>query len=306
MAFIGTLTFLPRPGCAILIAGKATNSAKCLEIDLLTTKSDQDNLILHLCMNLEKQTLTMNTKTAGIWCVGHQIKLSHISAGATFQLQIVLSVDEFLISVLDGSQYRYPYRTSIDAIGWIRVSGNIEYVTHLVEARTSVSTLNQLNEGQNGTFTNNVIRNFINGDVIVIRGLVYGDDSGTFSLLLTNKSLGQTIFKLTPRFEDHRVTYAGDVERCELEKQHSKGFPFDLNKPFKLAIGLSGEHLLIGVDGEVFLKFKFRQAEQINGFSIVPSNELQTRINSVDHFNIGDDQWESFDSYSNPDCTCTG
>lgn len=101
--------------------------------------------------------------------------------------------------------------------------------------------------------------------------------------------------------------YIFNIFRSHLDRKHSKGFPFVLNKTFKLAIGFRGSQLLIGVDGELYLKFKFRKQEEItfNGFSITTSSKLKIRISNVDHFNFGNQQWDSFDTYSNPECTCT-
>lgn len=69
-------------------------------------------------------------------------------------------------------------------------------------------------------------------------------------------------------------------------------------------------HLVIAVDGELYLKFKFRKQEQLNnlsGFSITISkaNKLRLRMISVDHFNIGNVECDTIETYSNPDCSCT-
>lgn len=216
MAFIGTLACLAKSGHAVTVAGKTTNDAKHLEIDFLHTKSDQDNLILHLCMRLDKQTLTINTKIDGVWSIGHQIKLTHISAGDAFKVQILLMMDEFFISFENGVRCTYPYRTNIDQIRLVRVSADVEYITQFdqTEAFGSVSLIhsNALLTERNWIFTNNIPRNFIAGDVIVMKGVAYGDETGDFSIFLCGRDSGQTIFKLNARFEDKRVIYAGDID----------------------------------------------------------------------------------------------
>lgn len=214
MTFIGTLASFPKPGHTIAIAGKTTNNAKHLEIDFLSADSDQNNLILHLCLHLDKQTLTINTKTNGCWFVGHQIKLNHINAGDNFKVTILLMLDEFFISFENGLRCTYPYRSSIDQIGKIRVSADVEYITQLLESRAVSSSLNQqidsTNEG-NSNFVNSIARNFITGDVIVIKGMAYGDDKMSFSISLFEQSSGETVFELSPKVEHKTVVYKGDV-----------------------------------------------------------------------------------------------
>lgn len=89
----------------------------------------------------------------------------------------------------------------------------------------------------------------------------------------------------------------------EREERHG-GFPFFIDKQFRLAIGFTETEFKFAVNGAVFASFKYRsvnQLEILNGLKITTENGLHVEVTRVDHWNSGSVDCETFDQVSHPD-----
>lgn len=145
------------------------------------------------------------------------------------------------------------------------------------------------------------------GHVMVITAVPYGNPNGNFIIKFNDRHhVLKESLHFNPRFNIKVVVRNTRLMDGEyVPKEERKGdFPFVIDQQFKLAIGFTETAFKFAVNGKFFAQFNYREQNvlpNLNGLKLVCGNGMEIEISSVDHLNMGVDDCEGFESYSDPD-----
>ncbi|XP_052361877.1 galectin-1-like [Oncorhynchus keta] len=107
--------------------GRILPEAKGFQIDL---GCDEDHLALHFNPRFEDDTdgavLVCNSKIDGCW--GHEEREKHsgLQRGSTFKIVLKLTGDLFEVEMPNGHEIKFPNRSVLDVITYVRVRGDLK------------------------------------------------------------------------------------------------------------------------------------------------------------------------------------
>nr|XP_046193898.1 galectin-1-like [Oncorhynchus gorbuscha] len=116
-----------RAGDQLKVEGRILPEAKGFQIDL---GCDEDHLALHFNPRFEDDTdgavLVCNSKIDGCW--GHEEREKHsgLQRGSTFKIVLKLTGDLFEVEMPNGHEIKFPNRSVLDVITYVRVRGDLK------------------------------------------------------------------------------------------------------------------------------------------------------------------------------------
>lgn len=96
-----------------------------------------------------------------------------------------------------------------------------------------------------------------------------------------------------------------NIFRWRKDEEKTTSFPFALDQLFKLAIAVTDNCFVIAVNGDVLFSYSYRVnnsfLSNLSGIKVVTLNGMQLEVQGIDHLNMGTNDCEGFETYSDPD-----
>lgn len=226
-------------------------------------KEDFEDIQFYIAVDFKRNVIARNSYTKGQgWAeqeIEHNIAPGNITnpnpikRGVIFKIEIFIGAEMFHVSIDNKPFCIFKHRKPIKDIQRINVYGDIDRIYQI-----SHMTPKQLSKAANDKTLINIIPSAKCGSVLSFSAMPQGAENGTFEINLTDDATRRVLFQLKANFKEKKmyaVSQNKEMMWSNAAILNPEEFPFNLNKMFKLAIGLTSHDFVVSTDGNFSMKF---------------------------------------------------
>lgn len=312
--YIGRL-FPVKIGQLITVAGRVSNSAEKIDIELSRVNSNEDDLgdiqfLLSARFFDEDNSIVRNSHVKGVgW--GDEERSENIFPfntsqnplikGGNFKISIFVDSEAFFVSIDEKPYCTFAHRHEITNIQKIKIAGDVDEVFQVNQQSAQPDPWPIVNTN---VFETHAPSQFNPGNVIVITGVPRGNPQGNFYVKFYDGVNKQKTHLTLMAFFDCNQFAANSHrdEGCMGDAVIAESFPFAIQEVFKLAIAITETEFLIAVNGTKILSMEFRDEIRrllgsMTGIEVISNNGMSIGIQGVDYMFIRP-ECEGFERYT--------
>ncbi|KAL7020331.1 hypothetical protein ACKWTF_011480 [Chironomus riparius] len=291
--FVEILSDFVKAGQSFEISGSTLTEAEKFSISFSNGTASDAETVLNIDVDFGSNKVIINKE------LENDVSLER---GSKFEFQILVDNDNFDINLNGSNLCEYKWQTSPDKIRAVIIHGDVASlfkVNHLSEEYPKIAESEEIL-----AFESFIPIKYQPGHVISISGQCNEEFYLSF---LENNTIRQMIH-FNVRFGEEAVVIntEDDVDCWTDSEDRSESFPFELEKPFKIAFAFTSEQLKIAVNGSKLMDFSLERIllnedqsiwDVLSGFRIVNREEdTVTTITNVEHIQM-ESECDAFEQY---------
>ncbi|XP_070505951.1 32 kDa beta-galactoside-binding lectin-like [Chironomus tepperi] len=291
--FVEILSDFVKIGQSFEICGTTLPEAEKFSISFTNGTASDAEKVLNIDVDFSNNKVIINKE------LENDVSLE---SGSKFEFQILVDNDNFDINLNGSNLCEYKWQTAPDMIRAVIINGDV----------ASLTKMNHLSEDYPKIAENEDILGFESftpikyqpGHVISISGHCTEE----FYLTFLENNTNRQMIHFDVRFEENTVVMntEDDVDCWTETEDRSEAFPFEVEKPFKIAFAFTSDLLKIAVNGTKLMDFSLERIllnedqclwDVLSGFRIVNrEEETVTAITNVEHIQM-DSACDDFEQY---------
>nr|AAT11557.1 midgut specific galectin [Phlebotomus papatasi] len=292
-SFSGQLACPVEFGHAFFVCGKSTGTADRVVFNLATGKNLGD-IPLHISARFRANVVVRNNRVGQCYGAeetspGYNNVKNPLVAGQEFKIYVLVGVDRFHISLNDVPFTEFMFRAPYRSIAVLQVLQDVEYIRQVDHRKVYPSPYPAVQVRSPWySFSNDLPTIYNFGHVVVVTGIALGNPKGHFVIRFLEGHSEKQGLHFNVRFYSREVarnhTVNSKMEFNYNDEDKYGGFPFELNRPFKIAFGFGERGFRIAVNGSYFCEYGYRgRWNNFTGIKCSEHDGLTLSITEVDH-----------------------
>lgn len=195
----------PELGHIFVVGFRTIKNSRKVQINFENIDELKPLTPLALTIDFKNKQIVMNSSSLKTWNDA-DVKEAESLEDGIIKVYIFTTDDRFHIAINETMKFQYKFRSQLEHVKTIKVSGDIEKVFQMDHRRAYPNAWPPIQfDIPNIAFSGDVPHHFQPGSLIVIKAKIFGSKDGSFFIRFNDRATPKQLLHFNPRFSERVI-----------------------------------------------------------------------------------------------------